>query len=83
MFNIETYYGHSEPIAVIGLSGRFSGSRDLDQFWQNLTEGHDASRSFTKVELQHAGVSKETRNDSYFVNRGAPLEDAEYFDARL
>jgi len=25
-----------EPIAVIGISGRFPGARDLDSFWQNL-----------------------------------------------
>ncbi|MFD0746348.1 SDR family NAD(P)-dependent oxidoreductase [Phytohabitans flavus] len=31
----------AEPIAVIGMSGRFPGSPDLDAFWQNLAAGRD------------------------------------------
>ncbi|MDD2708609.1 MAG: SDR family NAD(P)-dependent oxidoreductase [Verrucomicrobiae bacterium] len=30
-----------EPVAVIGMSGAFPGSPDLDKFWQNLEEGKD------------------------------------------
>lgn len=33
---------HSETgIAIIGLAGRYPGSRDLDAFWDNLCEGKD------------------------------------------
>src|SRR5689334_301640 len=28
-----------EPIAIIGMSGRFAGSESLDAFWQNLEQG--------------------------------------------
>jgi amino acid adenylation domain-containing protein len=28
-----------EPIAIIGMSGRFPGAQDLDQFWENLVGG--------------------------------------------
>nr|BAP05595.1 CalG [uncultured Candidatus Entotheonella sp.] len=31
-----------EPIAIIGMSGRYPGAADLDQFWQNLTRGVDS-----------------------------------------
>ncbi|WP_308290635.1 SDR family NAD(P)-dependent oxidoreductase [Streptomyces cellostaticus] len=30
-----------EPIAVIGISGRYPGARDLDEFWRNLAEARD------------------------------------------
>ncbi|MEX3613485.1 MAG: SDR family NAD(P)-dependent oxidoreductase, partial [Burkholderia gladioli] len=30
-----------EPIAVIGMSGRFAHSPDLDSFWSHLAQGHD------------------------------------------
>ncbi|MGQ4418601.1 SDR family NAD(P)-dependent oxidoreductase, partial [Streptomyces sp. SAS_269] len=30
-----------EPIAVIGISGRYPEARDLDEFWRNLAEGRD------------------------------------------
>src|SRR5690606_9556499 len=31
----------SEPIAVIGMSGRYPGAPDLDRFWENLARGAD------------------------------------------
>jgi amino acid adenylation domain-containing protein len=31
-----------EPIAIIGLAGRFPGAADIDAFWQNLLEGKDS-----------------------------------------
>ncbi|MFD0746310.1 beta-ketoacyl synthase N-terminal-like domain-containing protein [Phytohabitans flavus] len=31
----------AEPIAVIGMSGRFPGSPDLDRYWDNLAAGRD------------------------------------------
>ncbi|MFD0364917.1 SDR family NAD(P)-dependent oxidoreductase [Nocardia sp. GCM10030253] len=32
----------SMDIAVIGMSGRFPGAADLEEFWRNLAEGRDA-----------------------------------------
>ncbi|HEU0123299.1 MAG TPA: SDR family NAD(P)-dependent oxidoreductase, partial [Bryobacteraceae bacterium] len=34
----------SEPIAIIGLSGRYPGAATLDQFWENLAGSQDAVR---------------------------------------
>lgn len=31
-----------EPIAIIGLAGRYPEARDLEQFWQNLLAGRDS-----------------------------------------
>ncbi|MEO7272187.1 MAG: polyketide synthase, partial [Vicinamibacterales bacterium] len=31
-----------EPIAIVGLAGRFPGARDADAFWTLLAEGRDA-----------------------------------------
>ncbi|MEU5417941.1 SDR family NAD(P)-dependent oxidoreductase [Streptomyces sp. NPDC020667] len=33
-----------EPIAVIGMSGRFPMADDLDEFWDNLAEGRDCTQ---------------------------------------
>ena len=32
----------SEDIAVIGISGRYPGARDCDEFWENLKKGKDS-----------------------------------------
>ncbi|QCW26357.1 amino acid adenylation domain-containing protein [Lysobacter enzymogenes] len=31
-----------EPIAIVGLAGRYPDARDLDQFWRNLRAGRDS-----------------------------------------
>ncbi len=31
-----------EPIAIVGLAGRFPGAASVDEFWQNLVAGRDA-----------------------------------------
>ncbi|MEC1645619.1 non-ribosomal peptide synthetase [Bacillus halotolerans] len=31
-----------EPIAIVGISGRFPGANDIDEFWRNLEEGKDS-----------------------------------------
>ena len=33
--------GMREPIAIIGLAGRYPHARDLDAFWRNLRDGRD------------------------------------------
>ncbi len=34
--------GGAEPIAIIGLAGRYPGAEDLDAFWRLLVEGREA-----------------------------------------
>lgn len=31
----------AEPIAVVGMSGRFPAAADIDEYWRNLVEGRD------------------------------------------
>lgn len=33
-----------EPIAIVGMSGRFPQAEDLEQFWENLSAGRDCIR---------------------------------------
>ena len=33
--------GHKEPIAIVGLSGRYPESPDIEAFWKNLRDGRD------------------------------------------
>jgi len=38
----EATCAQSEPIAIVGMAGRFPGADSLDEFWQLLREGRDA-----------------------------------------
>ncbi len=68
-------------IAIVGMSGRFPGARDVETFWQNLLEGRESIRRYSREELEAAGVPAASLADPAYVPAGAPLEEMELFDA--
>ncbi|MDZ8262381.1 type I polyketide synthase [Nostoc sp. ChiQUE01b] len=70
-------------IAIIGLTGRFPGAKDIDEFWDNLQKGVESISFFTDEELLSAGVSSSILNEHNYVKAQAVLEDAELFDAEF
>lgn len=68
-------------IAVVGLSGRFPGSTNPDEFWRNLRDGIESVVRYSDDELRAAGVDKASLRNRNYVKSGAPLEAMEYFDA--
>lgn len=49
--SIVQHYPDCEPVAVIGYACHFPESPDGETFWQNLLEGRECSRRFTREEL--------------------------------
>jgi acyl transferase domain-containing protein/acyl carrier protein len=69
-------------IAVIGMSGRFPGARNIDEFWENLKNGKECFTPITDEELEEAGVPLQFRDDpNYVKTKGGVLEGREHFDA--
>jgi acyl transferase domain-containing protein len=68
-------------IAIIGLAGRFPGAKNIDEFWQNISNGVESLETFSDAELYLAGVPAALRSHPRFVRKGAKLEDTELFDA--
>lgn len=68
-------------IAIIGMSGRFPGARNLDEFWQNLRDGVESISSFSEAELLASGVSPDLLKRQDYVNAAGIIQDAELFDA--
>ncbi len=81
--NTETSSDSTEglDVAIIGLSGRFPGAKDLEEFWRNLSDGVEAVSVFTDRELADSGVDQATIDDPHYVKAGAVLDDVELFDA--
>src|SRR5688500_8462339 len=75
------YEPRAHDITVIGLSGRFPGARDLDTFWQNLTQGRDGVTFFSDEEVAAAGVPPEEFKQPNYVKAGMVLDGVEEFDA--
>jgi acyl transferase domain-containing protein/acyl carrier protein len=74
--------GH-EPIAVIGMAGRFPGAADLGRYWANLHDGV-ASISFpSDDELRAAGVPAAALADDHYVKALATAPDVDAFDAEF
>lgn len=70
-----------DVVAVVGMAGRFPGANSVAQFWKNLRDGVESIREFTPEELQASGVGPDALDDPSYVRVGAPLEDADCFDA--
>ncbi|MGD2086833.1 MAG: SDR family NAD(P)-dependent oxidoreductase [Candidatus Aminicenantes bacterium] len=68
-------------IAVIGMSGRFPGAKNLDRFWDNLKKGIEAVTFFHEDELKESGFAPGLTRKPNFTKARAYLEDIEYFDS--
>jgi len=74
-------YLNGSEIAIIGLTGRFPGAKNIDEFWENLQNGVESISFFSDEELLSSGISSSIFNDPYYVKARALLEDPELFDA--
>ena len=72
--------GSQEPIAIVGMAGRFPGAADVDAFWANLCAGRDGIRFFDDAQLD-AGVSAALRGDPAYVRARGVIDGVEDFDA--
>ncbi|HEY0605396.1 MAG TPA: type I polyketide synthase, partial [Herpetosiphonaceae bacterium] len=71
----------SRSIAIIGMSGRFPGARDLDQFWQNLCAGIESITFLKNDELEPSLMSPADPDTPNYIKAAQILDDAEMFDA--
>ncbi|MCP4130784.1 MAG: SDR family NAD(P)-dependent oxidoreductase [bacterium] len=63
-----------EDIAIIGLSGRYPGAKNVDEFWENLTKGKDSI-----IEIP-AARWEESAPDGMFCKWGGFIDDIDVFD---
>lgn len=69
----------ADGIAIIGMSGRFPGARNIEEFWTNLSNGVESISFFPGEELGDAAASA-AQDDPSYVAAGALLEGADLFD---
>ncbi|WP_434756738.1 amino acid adenylation domain-containing protein [Paenibacillus amylolyticus] len=68
-------------IAVIGMAGRFPGSKNIEEFWENLMAGKDGITRLTEEDLVAAGVRPEEYKHPEYVRAKGVLQDTEFFDS--
>ena len=72
-----------DQIAVVGMSVRFPGARNVEEYWRNLREGVESIRFFTEEELRAEGVADELLQRDEYVRARAVVDEVEYFDANF
>ncbi|WP_437280885.1 beta-ketoacyl synthase N-terminal-like domain-containing protein [Sorangium sp. So ce375] len=72
-----------DGIAIIGMSGRFPGAKDVDELWRNVRDGVESISFFSDEELLAAGVDAALLRDPGYVRAKGVLADIELFDAAL
>lgn len=70
-----------QRIAIIGMSGRFPGAENLEQFWQNIKAGKETIVFYKEEELVAAGRSLGHIRIPGYVRASGELAGIEYFDA--
>jgi len=70
-------------IAIVGMSGRFPGARNLDQFWHNIEGRVESITFFSDEEMLAAGVQPELLNNPGYVKAAPLLDDVDLFDAKF
>lgn len=68
-------------IAIIGMSCRVPGAKDLNTFWQNLRNGVESISFFSDSELESLGIESALLNNPNYVKAFGELSEIELFDA--
>src|ERR1700704_4310602 len=68
-------------IAIVGMSGRFPGARNVDEFWHNLAEGIESIARFSDQEILESGVPASYLSNPGYVKAAPVLEEPGHFDA--
>jgi polyketide synthase PksJ len=69
-------------IAIVGMSGKFSKSSDIRDFWEKLTIGQEMVHFYSDDELEALGIDVSNLS-SKFVNIDTSVESGGYFDYKF
>lgn len=71
------------PIAIIGMSGRFPGANDLDEYWANLANGVESIAILSQEDMRAAGIPEHISKLPGYVNASPVLDKVDEFDAQF
>jgi 3-oxoacyl-(acyl-carrier-protein) synthase/thioesterase domain-containing protein/acyl carrier protein len=73
----------SSAIAIIGMSCRFPGSNNPDEYWNNLYKGKDCISLLNNQQLIEHGIDDSVLMDDSYIKAKGVLDKADYFDPAL
>lgn len=73
----------SPEIAIIALSGAFSGGQNINEFWKLIQNGQEGYTTHTIDECNKLGVSKTLLENTNFISVSGHVPDIDKFDANF
>lgn len=70
-----------DKVAVIGMTGRYPGAKNLEQYWENLRQGRECITFFSEQELLDAGVDPVVLANPNYIRAHGLYEGTHLFDA--
>lgn len=71
----------AEHIAIVGMTGRFPGAANVDEFWRNLRDGIESISFFTQQELASSNLDPSLQENPQYVGADGIIKDMDLFDA--
>ena len=68
-------------VAIIGMSCRFPGARNVEEFWKNLADGVESIARFSNEEMLRSGVRQTFLDNPSYVKAAPILDEPGLFDA--
>ncbi|WP_378186681.1 beta-ketoacyl synthase N-terminal-like domain-containing protein [Aquimarina sp. W85] len=69
-----------KDIAIVGMSGKFAQSEDIETFWEHLIKGQELVRFYDPKELQELGIADELIKNPNYVFANSLINNPENFD---
>nr|WP_196769786.1 non-ribosomal peptide synthetase/type I polyketide synthase [Vibrio coralliilyticus] len=76
----KTHHNTDHKIAIIGLSGSFTGAENIDDLWQLIETQQEGMTFLSQEECQELGVSEATLADDNYVPISTHIQNTEQFD---
>ncbi|PQP85020.1 hypothetical protein C0Q44_11135 [Paenibacillus sp. PCH8] len=73
----------NKDIAIIGMSGRFPGAEEIEDYWKNLINGIDSIGHFPAERQSFADYYMKTRGESVSYTQAGFLNHIDQFDYRF
>lgn len=70
-----------DDIAIIGLTGKFPQSENIDEYWNNILNKKECIKFYSDEELLENGVSQELLDNPKYVKANGIISNYKNFDA--
>ncbi|WP_156100742.1 type I polyketide synthase [Gillisia sp. Hel_I_29] len=71
---------NNKDIAIIGMSGRFPKSNNINEFWEHLINGDELSKFYSDKELIEKGVSQNEIENLNYIKVDSRIDNSNTFD---